>query len=474
MEICGTDQSHGAMIDEDEDSKKGRDNGQEDEKPTDASIDSSLVASEAAAINCSSASSTTKRLRIPAKFRNKKPADMPRRPLSAYNIFFRDQRRQIMEDRHRGVVSQLNAATTSTGSGSGGLFESMARTIASKWKTIAKDELERYSQLANEDTLRYRAQMEEYNQKFVEDKSMAAKKRRAENRKMKQVEKAQTKALESKAASKGLTSQLREEETVHTAVPSTSPRNILQQNVTGKYPHTGSATTAHHSQFSNDNQMRLMLAHANGLSQTLPSIQNQNHLVQEYLRQIQTAQSPTILTQQQLSPARSRLAATGHQDGSMTSFYQVGTQNQWSILQLLHHQHVQQHSLPTTSTAHFGDLNQFFTMQQPYQQTRQLHVQPQLQLQQQQPQPQQQMPSQLDNTAVGLLLQQFQQQHFRLQQQQNMVHWNTNASFYQQQQQQQQQNQPQVQQEIIHREDSDNLDSSSTGRRQRKNSGSQD
>lgn len=49
----------------------------------------------------------------------KKPKDMPKRPLSAYNLFFKDQREKLISE------------------GLG--FEILAKTIAEKWKTLEED-----------------------------------------------------------------------------------------------------------------------------------------------------------------------------------------------------------------------------------------------------------------------------------------------------------------------------------------------
>ena len=44
-----------------------------------------------------------------------------------------------------------------------GLFASMAKTIAKRWKELGEEQREKYNVLAQEDLVRYRRQMEEYN-----------------------------------------------------------------------------------------------------------------------------------------------------------------------------------------------------------------------------------------------------------------------------------------------------------------------
>jgi HMG-box domain len=95
--------------------------------------------------------------------RAKKPKDMPRRPLSAYNIFFREERGRLL--------SQLKQSSKRLKSGEGGEskigFEDLAKTIAKRWKELTEAEMERYKSLAGEDTERYRNEMEEYQAAMV-------------------------------------------------------------------------------------------------------------------------------------------------------------------------------------------------------------------------------------------------------------------------------------------------------------------
>ena len=69
----------------------------------------------------------------------------PRRPLSAYNRFWKDERLRILES---GVEKTS--------------FENLAKTIEQRWASLDKEEIVRYKELANEDMKRYKKEMEAY------------------------------------------------------------------------------------------------------------------------------------------------------------------------------------------------------------------------------------------------------------------------------------------------------------------------
>lgn len=68
-------------------------------------------------------------------------ATKPKRPLTAYNIFFKDQRQLILSQ------------------GDSGGFAALARTIAARWKEITTQEYEAYCQRAAADKIRYVQEM---------------------------------------------------------------------------------------------------------------------------------------------------------------------------------------------------------------------------------------------------------------------------------------------------------------------------
>jgi hypothetical protein len=82
--------------------------------------------------------------------------DKPKRPLSAYNIFFKFQRKRIL------AVMPVRASGKPRRSHGKMGFADMARAIAGKWKTITPQEKAVYAELAAVDKRRYIEEMEEW------------------------------------------------------------------------------------------------------------------------------------------------------------------------------------------------------------------------------------------------------------------------------------------------------------------------
>jgi hypothetical protein len=102
------------------------------------------------------------------QYRAKKPKDMPRRPLSAYNIFFKEERARMLANASEKAASaeieenegnEPDAAPSTKGKIG---FEAMAKTIGKRWKELEAENLERYKKLAKEDMERYRVEMDKY------------------------------------------------------------------------------------------------------------------------------------------------------------------------------------------------------------------------------------------------------------------------------------------------------------------------
>mmetsp|Transcript_1516 Transcript_1516/g.2371 ORF Transcript_1516/g.2371 Transcript_1516/m.2371 type:complete len:465 (-) Transcript_1516:411-1805(-) len=99
--------------------------------------------------------------------RAKKPKDMPRRPLSAYNIFFKEERAKILEsataEGHPAPGHENDTEDRKTRAPHGKIgFENLAKTIGRRWKSLNPSHLERFKVLAHEDMERYRREMDEY------------------------------------------------------------------------------------------------------------------------------------------------------------------------------------------------------------------------------------------------------------------------------------------------------------------------
>jgi hypothetical protein len=69
----------------------------------------------------------------------------PKRPLTAYNWFFQKERPKICEE-HGGHIS----------------FEELAKIVGHRWKTLSDAERKDYETLAEEDSVRYREEMDSY------------------------------------------------------------------------------------------------------------------------------------------------------------------------------------------------------------------------------------------------------------------------------------------------------------------------
>jgi HMG (high mobility group) box len=99
----------------------------------------------------------------------KKPQDMPKRPLSAYNLFFADQRRHLLGGGetdlaiHQGTASESGltegkASTKKLG------FAGLARSVAATWKGLSRAMRAPYEEEAQREQARYKLQINEYNQ----------------------------------------------------------------------------------------------------------------------------------------------------------------------------------------------------------------------------------------------------------------------------------------------------------------------
>ena len=107
----------------------------------------------------------------------KKPKDKPKRPLSAYNFFFKEEREKILKvvlaedltevkndpdtEDYLGP-EQLGKLKKEGGKVS---FEEMGKLIGQRWKNIDPDRLAHFSDLATHDTERYKKEMISYNGK---------------------------------------------------------------------------------------------------------------------------------------------------------------------------------------------------------------------------------------------------------------------------------------------------------------------
>jgi len=124
--------------------------------------------------------------------RPKKPKDMPKRPLSAYNIFFKEERTNILNaipcpQGEQGQAEERSHCDRTVSSSEGTKasrnenltkkqrlphgkigFENLAKTIGQRWKYVSKEQKKYYQALADNDTDRYKREMEAYRQTQAE------------------------------------------------------------------------------------------------------------------------------------------------------------------------------------------------------------------------------------------------------------------------------------------------------------------
>jgi hypothetical protein len=105
----------------------------------------------------------------------KKPKDKPKRPLSAYNFFFKEEREKILKivlaedpskvENDKDSEDYIDDAMMLRLKKEGGKvsFEEMGKLIGQRWKGIDPDRLSKYSEMAAEDTERYKKEMLSYN-----------------------------------------------------------------------------------------------------------------------------------------------------------------------------------------------------------------------------------------------------------------------------------------------------------------------
>jgi HMG (high mobility group) box len=104
----------------------------------------------------------------------KKAKDKPKRPLSAYNFFFKEERGKILkvvleEDKSLNNDPRADdyldeAALIRLRKDSGKVsFEEMGKIIGHRWKNIDPERLAKYQDMATSDTDRYRKEMSTYN-----------------------------------------------------------------------------------------------------------------------------------------------------------------------------------------------------------------------------------------------------------------------------------------------------------------------
>ncbi|KAL7567433.1 hypothetical protein ACA910_021395 [Epithemia clementina (nom. ined.)] len=124
--------------------------------------------------HASTTTSSSKRSRVSSHSASSR--DKPKRPLSAYNIFFKEERVRLLstintesEDlvQNKKGGSQKKSVSCKKGKIS---FENLAKIIGGRWRDLGSSQVDYYKQKANADMQRYRKEMEEYNMKQLRKK----------------------------------------------------------------------------------------------------------------------------------------------------------------------------------------------------------------------------------------------------------------------------------------------------------------
>ena len=92
----------------------------------------------------------------------KKPKDKPNRPLSAYNLFFREERAKMLGSDTPTVDSEKKRLHRKTHGKVG--FTEMARSIGAKWKELSEEEKKGFNEQAAEAKKRYAVDLAEWNE----------------------------------------------------------------------------------------------------------------------------------------------------------------------------------------------------------------------------------------------------------------------------------------------------------------------
>jgi hypothetical protein len=86
--------------------------------------------------------------------RKKKPKSLPKRPLSAYNLYFQQVRKELSEESESDNSPKIG-------------FHELGKIVGRKWRALAESERKVYQERAEEDSERYRREMAEHKQREV-------------------------------------------------------------------------------------------------------------------------------------------------------------------------------------------------------------------------------------------------------------------------------------------------------------------
>ncbi|GAX09551.1 hypothetical protein FisN_16Lh247 [Fistulifera solaris] len=97
----------------------------------------------------------------------------PKRPMSAYNFFFKEEKTKWLNENKKGVMDDGQ---------SGSRFKAMTNAVSSKWKTLSEEEKAPFVKMAEEAMKEYRKIKSAFSEKTLEDAKLlqSTRKRKAE------------------------------------------------------------------------------------------------------------------------------------------------------------------------------------------------------------------------------------------------------------------------------------------------------
>jgi hypothetical protein len=101
------------------------------------------------------------------RFHSEPKLAKPKRPLSAYNVFFREERTKIIaeqEGTHPTSPPDSSPTRKQRNQPNGIGFEDLAKEISKRWKHVGKERLEECTQRANADMVRYQTELALYSE----------------------------------------------------------------------------------------------------------------------------------------------------------------------------------------------------------------------------------------------------------------------------------------------------------------------
>lgn len=116
----------------------------------------------------------------PRSSKKKQNKDVPRRPLSAYNIYFKLVRPMLIESHERGIKQPdfdthlENSVKAGKPKPQGALFQAASRTLAERWKAMPPAKRQPFEEQAQEEMKKYRVQLEAYERKKTAEEKAAA------------------------------------------------------------------------------------------------------------------------------------------------------------------------------------------------------------------------------------------------------------------------------------------------------------